>query len=155
MAKPSGFSWINKPLLAAMAEPLAADEFAWLRDQGIQVLISLTENPPRRQWVNDAGLMLIHEPVEDMTAPTQEQLDRILTAIKRANDHQMGVAIHCSAGLGRTGVVLSCYFLDEGLSPKNAIARVRRLRPGSVETNEQADAVTEYARRHGKENTAT
>jgi atypical dual specificity phosphatase len=150
MPKPSGFSWIDKPLLAAMAQPLDLEEFTWLREQGIQVLVSLTEQPPRRHWVNEAGLMLIHEPVEDMTAPTQEQLDRILTSIKRANAASMGVGVHCGAGLGRTGVVLACYFVEQGLNAKNSIARVRRLRTGSVETDDQSDAVAEYARRHGQ-----
>ena len=54
-------------------------------------------------------------------------------------------------GLGRTGVVLACYFVEKGLSAQNAIARVRRMRPGSIETDEQADAVVEFARRRGKE----
>ena len=62
----------------------------------------------------------------------------------------MGVAIHCSAGLGRTGVVLACYLVQKGLTAQNAIARVRRLRPGSIETEEQADAVVDFARRRGK-----
>jgi atypical dual specificity phosphatase len=154
MSKPNGFSWINKPLLAAMAEPLGLEEFTWLREQGLQIIISLTESPPRRDWVNEAGLMLIHESVADMTAPSQAQLDRLLKAIQRANTHEMGVVVHCSAGLGRTGVILACYFVDQGLNAKNAIARVRRLRPGSIETDEQSDAVAEYARRHGQSTTA-
>ncbi len=149
MPEPFGFSWINKPLLAAMAEPLEFEEFEWLRQQGIQLLISLTENAPRRDWINDAGLLLLHEPVEDMTAPTQAQLDRIISAICRAHHHKMGVGINCSAGLGRTGVILACYFVDQGLSAQNAIARVRRLRPNSIETEEQADAIREYAHRKG------
>jgi protein-tyrosine phosphatase len=98
--------------------------------------------------------MLMHEPVEDMTAPTQEQLDRVMRAITRANEHHIGVGIHCSAGMGRTGVILACYFVNQGLNAKNAIARVRRMRPGSVETDEQADAVAEYARRHSGEEQA-
>jgi atypical dual specificity phosphatase len=59
----------------------------------------------------------------------------------------MGVAIHCAAGLGRTGVVVACFFIDKGLNAKNAIARVRRLRPGSIETEEQEEAVDEFYRR--------
>ncbi|MGF1579047.1 MAG: dual specificity protein phosphatase 23 [Gemmataceae bacterium] len=149
MSKPHGFSWIDKPLLAAMAEPLELEEFQWLRDQGIQIVISLTEEPPRRHWINDAGLMNVHEPVIDMTPPTQEQIDKILSNIRGANEQQMGVAVHCSAGMGRTGTILACYFVDQGLNARNALARIRRLRPGSVETDEQVEAVNEYARRKG------
>ena len=51
------------------------------------------------------------------------------------------------AGLGRTGVIVACYFVTTGLAARDAINRVRRLRPGSIETSEQAAAVTEFARR--------
>jgi atypical dual specificity phosphatase len=149
MSQPLGFSWVDKPSLAGMARPEDLGELQWLRQQGIQVLVSLTEDPLRRDWINDAGLLVVHVPVTDMEAPTQEELDRCLSAIARAHAHQMGVAVHCGAGLGRTGVVLACYFVTKGFSAKNAIARIRRLRPGSIETDEQAEAVEEFARRQG------
>jgi atypical dual specificity phosphatase len=149
MPQPPNFTWINKPFLAAMAQPEEAAELLWLREQGIELILSLSEESLRRDWINEAGLMRIHIPVEDMVAPTQEQLDQCLSAIKRANERNMGVVVHCSAGLGRTGTVLACYFVQQGMSAKNAIARVRRMRPGSVETDEQADAVAEYAKRQG------
>jgi len=151
MPQPDGFSWIEKPLLGAMARPESPDDLTWLRGQGIELLISLTEDPLRRDWVNEAGLLVFHVPVVDMEAPTQEQLERCVSAITRAHDREMGVVVHCGAGLGRTGVVLACYFVNKGLSAQNAIARVRRLRPGSIETEEQADAVVEFARRKARE----
>jgi atypical dual specificity phosphatase len=150
MAQPHGFSWIDKPLLAALAQPDSADDMKWLRRQGIELLISLTEDRPRRDWVEDAGLLVFHVPVIDMEAPTQDQLERCVSAIARANERHMGVAVHCGAGLGRTGVVLACYFVHKGLTAQNAIGRVRRLRPGSIETDEQADAIAEFARQHGE-----
>lgn len=151
MSSPNGFTWVDKPHLAALARPSDAGDFAWLRKQGIELLISLTEDRPRRDWVDDAGMLVLHVPVEDMEAPTQDQLDRCVSAIERANGHGMGVAVHCGAGLGRTGVVLAAYFVAKGISAQNAIARVRRLRPGSIETDEQADAVVEFARRRGQQ----
>jgi atypical dual specificity phosphatase len=150
MSQPDVLTWIEKPLLAAMAMPQGVEELQWLRENGIQVLISLTEDPPPRQWINEAGLLSIHVPVEDMTAPTQAQLDHCVSSIVRAHEQHMGVVIHCGAGLGRTGVVLACYFVSKGLSAKNAAARVRRLRPGSIETDEQLQAVEEFAERQGK-----
>ena len=148
MSQPQTFSWIEKPVLASLGRPASREELDWLRRQGIEVLVSLTEDPVRRDWVNDAGLMVFHVPMEDMEAPTQEQLDRCISAIGKAHERQMPVVVHCTAGLGRTGVILACYFVTTGLSARDAIARVRRLRPGSVETGDQAAAVSEFARRH-------
>jgi atypical dual specificity phosphatase len=150
MPKPEGFSWIDKPRLAGLARPESAEDLVWLREQGIDVLLSLTEERLRRDWVNEAGLLVIHEPMIDMEAPTQDQLDRCISAIDRALDKKMGVAVHCTAGLGRTGVVLACRLVSRGMSADNAIARIRRLRPGSIETEEQAVAVEQFAQRHGQ-----
>ena len=155
MAAPHGFSWVEKPLLAALARPSSAADLVWLRQQGIEVLLSLTEDRPRRDWVEESGLLVFHEPLEDMEAPTQQQLDRCVSAIRRANERNMGVAVHCAAGLGRTGVVLAAWFVTKGLSAQNALARVRRLRPGSIETDEQAVAVEEFARRVSRGNEPT
>ena len=141
MAQPDGFSWVERPLLAGMAQPGSADELAWLRDQGIELLICLAADPPPRHWVNEAGLFLVHNPVQDYTAPTPEQLDQIMSNIKRAHEKKLGVGVCCGAGLGRTGTILACYFVTQGL---------RRLRPGSIETEEQEKAVEEFAERRTK-----
>ncbi len=131
-----------------MARPRSEDDLAWLRQEGIDLLVSLTEDPVRRDWINNAGLLSLHFPVVDMEAPTQEQLDECLAALEGALAHNMGVCVHCGAGLGRTGVILACYFITKNLTAQNAIARVRRLRPGSIETDEQVQAVVEFARNH-------
>jgi atypical dual specificity phosphatase len=147
MDRPPNFSWIDRPRLAAMGRPQDLEELTWLRSQGIEVLLSLTEDPPPPRWVDEAGLLLFHVPMIDMEAPSVEELDRCVSAIRRAHEGNRGVGVHCGAGLGRTGVVLACYFVDQGLSAQEAIARIRRLRPGSIETDEQALMVAEYARR--------
>jgi atypical dual specificity phosphatase len=149
MAPPAGFSWIEKPLLAALARPSDLEDLEWLRIQGIQLLLTLTEDRLRRDWVDEAGLLVYHVPMIDMEAPTVEQLEQCVSVIKRAKDQGLGVAIHCGAGLGRTGVVLAAYFVDAGLSAQNAISRVRRLRPGSIETEEQAEVIEQFARSRG------
>ncbi len=130
-----------------MARPEELDEFTWLREQGIQLLIALSEDPPRRDYANDAGLLVLHVPVEDMHPPSEKQIDLCISAIHKAHAQEMAIGIHCTAGLGRTGVMVACYLVHQGMSAKNAIARVRRLRPGSIETDEQADAIAAYARR--------
>ena len=146
---PPGFSWVDQPHLAALAHPDTADDLIWLRRNGIDVLISLTEDPAPRTWVNDAGLMLVHVPVPDMEAPTVRQFEVILDTVRRATAAGMGTAIHCAAGKGRTGTVLAAYFVSKGLTAKAAIEKVRALRPGSVETAEQEQAVADFERNRG------
>jgi atypical dual specificity phosphatase len=147
LSPPASFSWIDRPYLAASARPDGPEELAWLRQQGIQILLSLSEAPLRRDWVDDAGLLVMHVPVEDMVAPTQGQLDRCVSALNRARAQNMGVVVHCAAGLGRTGSILAAYLVAQGFTPRAAITRVRELRPGSIETEEQEWAVEEFARR--------
>lgn len=143
---PPGFSWVDKPHLAALAEPEGPDDLRWLRANGVSVLVSLSEEPPPRPWVNDAGLLAVHLPVEDMTAPTPDQLSAAVDAVRRATAAGLGVAVHCAAGLGRTGTVLACYFVaTRGDSARAAVERVRGLRPGSVETAAQEAAVQAFA----------
>jgi protein tyrosine phosphatase len=57
------------------------------------------------------------------------------------------VAVHCGAGLGRSGTPIAAYLVSQGAAPDDAIALVRARRPGSIETAEQEVAVHEFARR--------
>lgn len=145
--KPSGFSWIERSILAGMARPESVEELAWVRSQGISLLISLTEDPLPRQWINDAGLLNMHVPIEDMHPPSQKQIDLAMSAIEKARDQKFGVGVHCTAGFGRTGTILACWLVHEGYPSDAALGKVRDLRPGSVETDEQEDAVREFGRR--------
>ncbi|MFQ3650741.1 MAG: dual specificity protein phosphatase family protein [Gemmataceae bacterium] len=148
MATPQGFSWIERPWLAALALPRSVDDLHWLRQMGIDVLISLTEDRLRRDWVNESGLLNFHEPLQDMEPPTLQQLQRSVSAILKAREQGFHVAVHCGAGLGRTGVVLAAYFVTQGLAAPAAINRIRKLRPNSVETKEQEAAVEAFAHSH-------
>jgi len=101
--------------------------------------------PPRAAWPDRA-----HLPVADFTPPSPAQLDRGAAAIAEAIAAGERVAVHCGAGKGRTGTLLACYLVYQGLAADAAIARVRAVRPGSVETRAQAAAVKAYQDRYGR-----
>jgi atypical dual specificity phosphatase len=140
---PPGFTWVDPPHLAALAFP-DADDLAWLRRHGVDLLVSLTEDPPPRRWVNDAGLMTVHIPVPDLAAPSARQLELAVNTLSRAKTTGLGVAVHCAAGKGRTGTILAAYWVAQGLTATDAIRRVRESRPGSVETGDQERAVAAF-----------
>jgi atypical dual specificity phosphatase len=146
MSRPYFFSWIDEPLLAACAEPGGQEQLAWLRGQGVDILITLTEEPLPRTWVDAAGLLGVHVPVPDMDVPRTDQLEQVMSVIDKARAGGMGVAIHCLAGRGRTGTVLAAYFVHRGLSAREAIQKVRDLRPGSIEVPEQEEAIRAFER---------
>lgn len=143
--QPLGFSWVDPPNLAALARPEGPEEFRWLRDHGVQLLITLTETPPFHRWLDDAGLLGLHVPVADFHAPSPEQIEQCVSAISRANEQKLGVGVHCMAGLGRTGTILAAYFVVRGYSPADAIAHIRSLRPGSIESEQQESAIAAFA----------
>ncbi|KAJ3124220.1 Protein tyrosine phosphatase domain-containing protein 1 [Physocladia obscura] len=92
--------------------------------------------------------------------PSYEYMLRIVQVIARdlSNNNQNGeekqacIAVHCHAGLGRTGTAIACYFVynSHRMSPKtaasSAVDAVRRARPGSLQTAKQVDFVFGFAR---------
>jgi len=145
-----GFSWIESDTLAAMARPGRErdleEDLAWLQSAGIKVLVSLTEEPVPEKALEKYGMEGLHLPVEDFTPPTLEQIDRFLEEVDRARLEGFALGIHCTAGKGRTGTMLAAYLVTRGLSAEEAIAEIRDLRPGSVETPAQEERVAEFAR---------
>jgi protein-tyrosine phosphatase len=47
------------------------------------------------------------------------------------------IAIHCAAGLGRTGMLVAKLLVDLGMPAGTAIQTVREQRPGAIETAQQ------------------
>lgn len=52
-----------------------------------------------------------------------------------------GVVVHCRGGLGRTGLVVARLLVELGVGPEEAIAQVRAVRKGAIETWEQEEYV--------------
>jgi hypothetical protein len=71
-----------------------------------------------------------HFPINDYFAPSPDQMNEILSSIDTALSHGEGVYIHCRAGIGRTGGVVGCYLVHQGLSGEEALIRIRSLRQG-------------------------
>jgi atypical dual specificity phosphatase len=138
-------TWLVPGCVGGCAYPLHEVDLADLAQQGVSVLVNLHERAHAPERLARYRLREVHLPVADLTPPTAAQLHEGIDAIERARRAGQQVAVHCGAGLGRTGTLLACYLVHQGLSPREAIARVRAARPGSIETPEQEGAVHAYA----------
>jgi atypical dual specificity phosphatase len=141
----AGLVWIVPGQLAVRHYP-SEGEYEAIAAAGMTLIVNLAVRAHDEKRLADHGLAQLYLPVADFTAPTQGQARRGVDAIHEAIDDGGRVLVHCDGGLGRTGTLVSCYLVSTGMSADDAIARVRELRPGSVETPAQVEAVREFAR---------
>ena len=145
----NNFSWVIEGKLAGMADPsytAVEGHMAFLADENVEFLVSLTEEGTDPEAAQAHGVTVIHIPLKDFTAPTMDQLQLFIWVARAAMAEDRPLGVHCGAGLGRTGTFLAAYFVsEEGMTADDAIAHVRSLRPGSIETPEQFAAVVEFA----------
>lgn len=106
--------------------------------------VSLTEDTLPQELFSGLSVENLHLPVPDFTAPTLLQVEQFIQKTKQVNEANLGVAVHCKGGIGRTGTLLACWLVAQGESAEEAIAHVRELRPRSVETKDQEDLVKRY-----------
>ena len=138
------FSWLIENRLAGVSYPRSENALALLRELGVKALLSVHEEPLPADLLTKYEFQAAQLPVTDFTAPTLNQIEQALTIIDGFLARGLPTAVHCGAGLGRTGTILACYLISQGCSAEEAIEQVRTNRPGSVETDEQKAAVYEY-----------
>jgi atypical dual specificity phosphatase len=145
--RPYSFSWVIEGQLAGMGRPVTVSDMEFLSAVGTDLLISLTESALPEELTRRLACQVLHLPVPDLGCPGRDQIEVAIQAIQAAVDLGGKAVVHCGAGMGRTGVILSCYLVHLGLPPEEAIEKVRRSRPGSVETGQQEQCVRDYAKR--------
>ena len=138
--------WLEEGRVFACRYPRGESALADLAQQGISVLVNLHQRGHDPTRLARHGLVEVHIPVKDFSAPSPEQIARGIAVISEAVAAGERAAVHCGGGLGRTGTLLACYLVDQGWEAEEAIDRVRAARPGSVETAGQVAAVETYAR---------
>ncbi len=145
------FSWVMPGKLAGAAKPggngKEEEDLRFLQEQGVRAIVTLCSQPCDPLLTAELGFMTKHVPVEDFTAPSFEQIEKAVGFIERRLANSQPVLVHCRAGYGRTGTILACYLVKRGMNPTQAIAEVRRARPGSVEAKGQERAVHLYYRK--------
>ncbi len=116
----------------AVVTLLEPDELRWLAIPGLGA------------GVERRGMEWLHMPIRDVSTPGPAfaakwpEVSLRLHARLAAGE---SVVVHCRGGLGRAGMVAARLLTETGVDPEAAIARVRAVRPGAIETDAQEDWV--------------
>ncbi|XP_029882743.1 dual specificity protein phosphatase 23 isoform X1 [Aquila chrysaetos chrysaetos] len=143
-SEPPNFSWVAEGRLAGLGMPREPGHYRFLLGQGVRHLVSLSERAPPHHGCCPA-IRLHRLRVPDFSPPTPGQIQSFLQLVEEANARGEAVAVHCMLGHGRTGTMLACYLAKaQKMNGSDAIWEIRRLRPGSIETREQEQAVIQF-----------
>lgn len=141
--KPTNFSWLIEERLAGSGMPTSFDEFDWILKQGVKSIVTMTENSLPKNWVENIGYL--HVPTPDLTAPDMNEIDTAVDFIHEKITSNEAVMVHCAAGMGRAGTILACYFVKyKKYSAKKAVEKIRKERPGSIQSDIQEIAISLY-----------
>ncbi|KAL9645437.1 hypothetical protein ABK040_002635 [Willaertia magna] len=146
-----GFSWVIENKIAGMKFPQKEEDYINLKELGIGLVVCLNERLPNfnfKEIFPNNEIEIYHCPIDDYNTPKDDK--KILEMLEKCNETinvKKKVAIHCMAGLSRTGMCLAILLtVAERLQPKEAIALVNKTRGKgkNVMTFKQEDYVSEF-----------
>jgi atypical dual specificity phosphatase len=144
---PMPFVHIDRRMSGGGALAAFEDEMAPLYAAGIRAVVCLLNIPSDASVYESAGFSFLCLPVPDGGAPTFEQADEFVRFVTVQRAAHRPVAVHCEAGLGRTGTMLAAYLVAQGDSATAAVARVRAAEKVAIETPYQIRFLEQYAER--------
>ena len=108
----------------------AHNRIAELRAAGIDYFIDLTElrEMPNYRLLLPRHAQYVRRSIPDTEVPREAgHMQDIQALLRAALAKERGVYVHCRAGIGRTGTVVGCYLVEQGLDGKAALKELNRL----------------------------
>jgi protein-tyrosine phosphatase len=83
----------------------------------------------------------------DNTPPTMEQLRQGVEFIHDEIERGGKVYVHCAAGVGRAPTLAAAYLVSRGMTPQEAWATIKKVRPFIRPTRGQRDQIEQFAQK--------
>ena len=146
---PRNFLWLRKGELAGTPRPgLLIDldyDLVALQRVGVTVLVSLTTVAVDTDALAKYGIKGIAFPIKDMGVPTIEAAMALCQQLATLAEEGEAIALHCKAGLGRTGTMLVAQLIWEGQTALDALHTARSIEPRWVQSEAQVEFLEEFA----------
>ena len=102
-----------------------------LQGFGVTTVVRLNEPEYDAGVFAEQGIAVLELPFDDCAPPPPHVAEAFLAAVDGAGGGS--VAVHCKAGLGRTGTLIALYLMRScGFRAREAMGWLRIMRPGSV-----------------------
>jgi protein-tyrosine phosphatase len=109
-----------------------ADYIPYFKSRNVGLVVRLNEKTYDEQDFVKAGIEHLEEIYLDGSCPPLRMLQRVIQALE-AIPSDKAFALHCRAGLGRTGTCIGAYMMKHyRLTAANVISWMRICRPGMV-----------------------
>ena len=139
------FSWVRQGVIAGSAGPVTDRQFEYLLDKGIEVIINLADIHYEVSDELKDKFYIYNLSITDYSIPTELNITEFWSTCKKHMNQNNPIVVHCYAGCGRTGTMLALWILltQQVKTGIEAIHLIRRLRPCSIETEEQEQFIKE------------
>lgn len=142
---------IEQGILTVMAKPVSGewieDEFSGFARLGINKIVSLLEAFEQHEVGLDAeatlctknGIEFISFPIPDRGLPDTQQAIKFAEELYSEICAGKHIAIHCRAGIGRTGIMAGAVLVKSGKSPEEAFTLISDARGVQVPDTEEQE----------------
>jgi protein-tyrosine phosphatase len=116
------------------------NEIAFLKDQKINRIVSLTEDHHLKDDLAN-HFQLDHISIVDMGAPTKIQAQQLAEILEVSEKNGQRLAVHCLAGIGRTSTMLLAAEIIRGKPFEDTLRHVQKQNPVYAFVGPQAEFI--------------
>jgi atypical dual specificity phosphatase len=123
--------WVIPGKLAGVRKPSAA-ELRKLQGLGIGAIVSVIHDKSNLELYQRENIPYLWLPIQIASSPSRSQVEELIAFVDRYHHQGVGIAVHCTGGLHRTGTMLTAYLILNGLSAEDAMHTIETANSQAV-----------------------